>query len=215
MSVRAQDIIDEWIVLASDPAGRRLTRDEGLPWLNQVSRDIARKLKCVEYTAYFNTLDTDAYLCPDDLVVETALWWSPSPSDPTTYRKLRELFKPEFEGMVNGSYPVGDPRAYYMRANFFHLVPMPTVESPLAGKIDYYGLPDPVASLSDTIKLSDYLRDAIREGMYVKSMEKLEEVDRGAYQQWLSSVDDNREDRSRDRRPNIALSNRWRGRGSV
>lgn len=211
MSVTAQSIINEWLVNLSDPLTKRLTPGDGLVFLNQVARDIARKIKCKEYVAYFNTLDTDAYQLPDDCIVETALWWSASPSDPTTYRKLRELQKSEFEAATNGSYPIGDPSSYYMRAGFFHLVPMPGSESALAGKIDYYGMPDRVESTTDNITIADYLRDALREGMQIAAREKLEEVPPGSYLAWVGSIPDQREDRSRDRRPRILVSGNWAG----
>lgn len=211
MAVTAQSVISEMLVNLSDPLVKRLTFGDGLLFLNQVARDLARKLKCKEYVAYFNTMDTDAYQLPDDCIVETALWWSSSPSDPSTYRKLREMQKSEFEAATNGSYPAGDPDAYYMRAGFFHLFPMPDRESALAGKIDYYGLPDRVESVTDNITIADYLRDALREGMQIMAREKLEEVDPGSYQSWVASIPDQREDRSRDRRPNLRLSSGWTG----
>ena len=209
MSVTAQSIISELLTNLSDPLAKRLTVGDGLSFLNQVSRDLARKLKCKEYVAYFNTLDTDAYQLPDDCIVATALWWSPSPSDPATFRKLAEMQKAEFESATNGSYPEGDPHAYYMRAGFFHLIPMPSVESALAGRIDYYGMPDRVESPTGSIALADYMRDLILEGMQLVAREKLEEVSPGTYQQWVGSIPDQREDRSRDRRPRINLSSGW------
>lgn len=214
MSVTASEILTEFYLSTSDPRLKRLTSDEAIIWLNQASRDLARKLKLVEYMDTFTTVDEDAYQLPDGCIVVTRMDWTATPSA-GDYKKLAEMSKTEFEMLTNGPYPVCEPYAYYVRASFFHLVGRPAVETVDGGRIHYYGVPDRVTGVSDTIKLADYMRDNIRNGMMILALEKLEEIERGSYQSWVASIPDDREDRSRDRRPNIRLSSSWQGRGAV
>lgn len=210
MSTSALSVINEAALAVGDPQFSRIARVEWRDLLNQSSRDLARKLRLVLWTATFDlAAASDEYALPADCIQVKGMRWNDTPSDSTTWRKCDEWFEDEFNGATDGSFSEGDPAHYFVRVDTFHLYPRPGTAITGGGKIIYWGLPDDVTDeATQVIPIMDMLRDSLRERMVIHGLRRLDRFDKAAAheQEWQASLTSDRdrlEDRSADRRSRI------------
>lgn len=221
MSVSTIAAINQAALLSSDPAFQSVSQDQWLALLNQVCREMAQKLRLVKWTAT-GTLaaGVELYTIPDDCVTLTRVQFSPTPGVIGSWRDVNEMFEDEYRNHTSWQYPVGEPRRYFLDANYLYLdqIPALTVEGGL--RTTYWGLPNDVPSWSSTsINVPDTLRDFMVRGMVTEGLAASNRWDeyKIAKSEWveeLVSKRDRMEDRGGDRRSRLrpaSSQRRWPG----
>jgi len=214
VSTNAQLVINECATIIGDPQQGRITPDAWKVFLNQSSRDIARKLRLVLWTVTFDIVKGDPqYALPSDCIQVKKVQFNETPSDQTTWWEVKEMFDDEFRRATNGNYSsTSRSRSYYIENDTFWFYPMPDADYVGGGKITYWGLPDEVTTpATQNIPLMDFMRDTLRERMTIYGLRRLEKWDASvkAEQEWEASLGADRsriEDRSADRRSRVRTS---------
>lgn len=219
MSFRVSDIAADGSLVIGDDRYSRVTRDNWLTFVKKRSRLLCMRLNLVKRRAYFTiTADDALHTLPTNCVQMTRLQFTSTPSDVNTFGDLTEMFEDEFRASTSNCYPTGDPQRYFTDQGFFYLIPKPTTEVVLGGRIEYWGLPDTVSAQADFVPLPDTMQDILLQGCVVdaqRKMEKYPEADR-LEAEWEANIDRLRnkvEDRSNDRRSKVRLSSQERGYG--
>jgi len=222
VSVPALSVVSEAAIQCGDPQYQTIALDEWLVYLNASTRDLARKLLLKRRKTVGDITADMEYAYPANLIQVIRVEWNPTPSDATTWRKLREVFEDEFEDKTTYNYPTGDPLGYFASTESFFLLPMPQQDLSSGLRITYWGVPDAVTSIStQPITIMDMLRDALRERMVIYGMRRQQRYDEATAheKEWEAALQYERprlEDRSADRRsavrPAKLLNNSLRAR---
>jgi len=213
MSVQVLSVIQDTAAKIGDPAFSQITVAEYLAWANQRARKLCVRMNLVKWVAFADiNADDEVYAEPDDCIQLTRLQFSPTPTDPRTFRDLSSYFADEFRARVNWNYPVGDPDSYFADQGFLYLVGRPVADLSQALKIEYWGLPtDMTNAYTDKVPLADTVRDLLADGMEIDALWKLEKRDESlrAAAVWEANIGAIRpklEMRSTDRRSSVRVS---------
>lgn len=216
MSVFVKSIMDDAAITIGDPDYRRVTVNEMHKFYNRTARIVARRLKTIEYEAFFDLQANDLYKLPDDCIQVRKLFVTESPSDSESYYSLDEIFEDEFSGLTNRARPSGSPRCYYVRQGYFHVYPKPSAVVLNGGKMIYWGMPPTSYNYTtDVIPFSDLVQDTLTEGVVVYALKRMSRLDEAAAREreWYESMNIDRnvmEDRSGDKRPSLRARSRYR-----
>lgn len=217
MSYLISQASSEAAVTIGDDKFSRVTRDNWKQFINKRMRMMCIRMRLVKRRAYFSIeADNEVYSLPTNCVQMTRLQFNPTPSDRNVYRDLNEKFEDEFRSSTSNQYPTGDPTHYFADQGFFYLLPMPTTDVTLGGKIEYWGLPDGVTSQDQTFSLPDSMYDILVQGIVIDALRKMEKFDQAqvAEGDWEATIDRTRntlEDRSADRRSKVRVGAMQRG----
>lgn len=207
MSVRAQDCIQTASDLISDTGQTSITADKWLAIFNQAQRKLSTRIDMVEAEAYFDLqANVMRYAYPPDCVAITAMWWTPTPDDPTTFQRVFEIMKPEFESMTNGTYPSGDAQYYFCKPGLFYMTPMLDRTIVGGGLLSYIYTPADLTDPTQTVEWPDMMRELVSDYMQILGLRRLKQYDEAAanektFEAIFPEVKDRLEDRSRDRLP--------------
>jgi hypothetical protein len=207
MIVTVTQIIDRCALFSEGGQTRRITRPLWLQCYNNVQVDLATEIRCLECDATFDIVAEESrYAYRQDMVSMKRLWFSETPAEENTYRKVKEAFPDEWEDMVSGNYPGGYVHHYIARPSFFQLVARPEAAIVDGGMLTYWATPTWL-ELEDNalMEVPYFLSKHVQEGMQI--LARIAARERGAaaqdYERWKASLSNLREkieDRSDDRR---------------
>jgi hypothetical protein len=218
VSALIDSLVTQSAVNIANPDKGRITPSDWLIFYNAVARDIGARLYAVRYVSVFDwQIDSD-YDYPDEMTRMIALWATDTPSDELSWSKLDELREDQFYDRVNRRYPTGTTPTHYLpQATIMRVVPRPETVIVAGAKLEYWGLPDEIASTSGTtMQFPDFMREWVVEGMTIHALRTLKEIveARERYEIWAgreSEYATRLTDRSDDRRAAMVPRSRKRG----
>lgn len=217
-ATRVLELVATAGVRIADPAYRAVTIDQWVGALNEVAREMSKRMRLKKRRATFSLeANNPTYTYPNNMIQMVSLEYNPTPSDQKTWRKLGEMFKDEFDQETTNSYPAADPTRYYADAGYFYLVGMPTTDLTNGGRITYWSLPDVVTSASTQfLPIHDAAQDVLLVGMLQRGymmLEKYDVADRmeTKYERMIAQSGLLLEDRSDDRRQSVRPRSLVRG----
>lgn len=215
MSVLVRAIMDDAAIAVGDPAYSNVKQPEVLAFYNRTARVVARRMRVLEYEAYYDlTAASDLYKLPDDCTQVRRMLVTQTPLVGDSYYPLQEIMEDEHGQLTSRTTAVGDPRRYYVRQGYFHVWPLSSADVVNGGKIIYWGIPQDATDIAnDRSPFPDMVRDTLAEGIVVHVLKRMSRLDeaQAREKEWWDSLNLDRdvmEDRSRDRRPNLRTRSR-------
>lgn len=218
MSTPVSALVDDAAMAIGDPNKQRVATPQWISIYNRSNRELCQKANVLRFLDEFDLVNLDPdtgelamrYDYPDGMTVMNGIHVSDTPTDPASFRWLKEMFQDEFRVATSGSYPVDSlPTYYFATSDWLYLIGAVAADILDGACIDYFGLPDRVTDLSGVIQVPDMAQDYLIRRMIIHGkMARHNVVEaRAELEMWeedMVSFQDKLDDRSQDRPSSIA-----------
>lgn len=218
MPISVESIINEVVREIGDAPKNRILEQDWIQFYNDTLESMTRRYKVLEQDATFDIEIEDRYLYPEDMVQMKRLSATSTPSDPESYREVREKFEDEIRDRERWGKPLGDSyEGYWARATFLQLTPKPTVAVTDGLLISYWKLATRITVVADVeLELPAMFRSLVRDRMLIFAKRRLTRYDEmaadlAAWEAELALSAPPIEDRSDDRRSALRPRSARRG----